>query len=107
MNSEIIKRPSRFAGNWRRRTKQESCAAFGRPWTPSPSRKVSSSPTMKSGNWPSRVQRSKSCRSGSGCGKQNYSPIHPLQLMLLIKDIKKTVLSIRTHRSKRSSRDAR
>lgn len=35
------------------------------------------------------------------------SPIHPLQLMLLIKDIKKTLLSIRAHRSKRSSRDAR
>jgi len=35
------------------------------------------------------------------------SPIHPLQLMLLIKDIKKTLLSIRAHRSKRFSRDAR
>ncbi|MCK7467891.1 MAG: hypothetical protein MZU91_07040 [Desulfosudis oleivorans] len=35
------------------------------------------------------------------------SPIHPLQLMLLIKDIKKTILSIRSHRSKRSSRDDR
>jgi predicted N-acetyltransferase YhbS len=35
------------------------------------------------------------------------SPIHRLQLMLLIKDIKKTILSIRSHRSKRSSQDAR
>jgi predicted N-acetyltransferase YhbS len=34
------------------------------------------------------------------------SPIHALQLMLLIKDIKKTILSIRSHRPKRSSRDS-
>jgi len=35
------------------------------------------------------------------------SPIHPLQLMLLIKDIKKTVASMRSHRPKPSSRNAR
>ena len=35
------------------------------------------------------------------------SPIHPLQLMLLINDIKKTILSIRSHRSKCSSQDVR
>ncbi len=33
------------------------------------------------------------------------SPVHPLQLMLLIKDIKKIVLSLRSILTKRSSRD--
>ena len=33
------------------------------------------------------------------------SPVHPLQLMLLIKDIKKIVLSLRSIQTKRSSRD--